>query len=125
MKSLLKLEEVLLFVAFTGIYFYYMDGSWSFFLVLFFVPDVTFLPYLITHGIGAFFYNAFHHKGLIILFLIIGGYFKITVMVDVSLIFLAHSCFDRIFGYGLKYSDSFEHTHLGWIGKNTARNLLK
>jgi hypothetical protein len=24
---------------------------------------------------------------------------------------------DRIFGYGLKYSDSFYHTHLGMIGK--------
>lgn len=24
---------------------------------------------------------------------------------------------DRIFGYGLKYSDDFKHTHLGMIGK--------
>jgi hypothetical protein len=23
---------------------------------------------------------------------------------------------DRIFGYGLKYPDAFQHTHLGWIG---------
>ena len=25
---------------------------------------------------------------------------------------------DRIFGYGLKYSDRFQHTHLGEIGNN-------
>ena len=31
----------------------------------------------------------------------------------------AHSAFDRIFGYGLKYADAFQHTHLGWIGKRT------
>jgi hypothetical protein len=30
---------------------------------------------------------------------------------------LGHSSADRILGYGLKYSDSFHHTHLGWIGR--------
>jgi hypothetical protein len=24
---------------------------------------------------------------------------------------------DRMLGYGLKFSDGFQHTHLGWIGK--------
>jgi hypothetical protein len=23
-----------------------------------------------------------------------------------------------VFGYGFKYPDSFDHTHLGWIGKS-------
>jgi hypothetical protein len=26
-----------------------------------------------------------------------------------------HASFDRILGYGLKYFDSFKHTHLGWM----------
>ncbi|HQW71323.1 MAG: DUF4260 domain-containing protein [Saprospiraceae bacterium] len=123
MKSLLKLEEFALLICFSGIYFYYLEGSWSLFLLLFFVPDVSFLAYLVNPAIGAFFYNIMHHKGLIMLFLIIGHYFKIATMVDVSIIFLAHSCFDRLFGYGLKYLDSFEHTHLGWIGKSGGKNL--
>jgi hypothetical protein len=40
----------------------------------------------------------------------------------VALIFLAHSTFDRVAGYGLKYSNSFNHTHLGWIGKSKHLN---
>jgi hypothetical protein len=40
----------------------------------------------------------------------------------VALIFLAHSTFDRVAGYGLKYFDSFDHTHLGWIGKSKHLN---
>jgi hypothetical protein len=42
-----------------------------------------------------------------------------------GLIFLAHSSFDRAAGYGLKYFDGFNHTHLGYIGKNRASNINK
>src|SRR3954470_22529461 len=34
-----------------------------------------------------------------------------------ALIWFAHIGLDRALGYGLKYDDSFQHTHLGWIGK--------
>jgi hypothetical protein len=34
-----------------------------------------------------------------------------------GLILFGHSSMDRILGYGLKYSDSFQHTHLGMIGR--------
>ena len=34
-----------------------------------------------------------------------------------GIILLAHSAFDRMLGYGLKYSDSFKNSHLGKIGK--------
>jgi hypothetical protein len=40
----------------------------------------------------------------------------------VGLIFLAHSTFDRIAGYGLKYFDCFDHTHSGRIGKSNHLN---
>ncbi len=33
----------------------------------------------------------------------------------------AHSSFDRMLGYGLKYNDSFNHTSLGWTGKKEPR----
>ena len=36
-----------------------------------------------------------------------------------GLILFGHSSMDRILGYGLKYPDSFEHTHLGMIGKSS------
>jgi hypothetical protein len=34
-----------------------------------------------------------------------------------GLILFGHSSMDRVLGYGLKYSDSFQHTHLGMLGK--------
>jgi hypothetical protein len=33
----------------------------------------------------------------------------------VALIWFAHIGMDRALGYGLKYDDSFTHTHLGWL----------
>ncbi|MBC8508108.1 MAG: DUF4260 family protein [Anaerolineales bacterium] len=36
----------------------------------------------------------------------------------IGVIMLGHSSLDRVIGYGLKYPDSFQHTHLGMIGKN-------
>ena len=38
-------------------------------------------------------------------------------LILVGLMLLAHSSFDRLLNYGLKYPDSFRHTHLGEIGK--------
>ncbi|MCU1586822.1 MAG: conserved rane protein of unknown function, partial [Frankiales bacterium] len=35
----------------------------------------------------------------------------------VALVWLAHIGMDRALGYGLKYDDSFKHTHLGSIGR--------
>jgi hypothetical protein len=35
-----------------------------------------------------------------------------------GLILFGHSSMDRVLGYGMKYSDSFQHTHLGMIGKS-------
>jgi hypothetical protein len=35
-----------------------------------------------------------------------------------GLILFGHSSMDRVMGYGLKYPDAFQHTHLGMIGKS-------
>ena len=34
-----------------------------------------------------------------------------------SLVWLAHIGADRLLGYGLKYGDTFQHTHLGQLGR--------
>jgi len=50
--------------------------------------------------------------------LILIGYFVgIQILLAVGIIFLGHTAFDRVFGYGLKFPDNFKHTHLGKIGK--------
>lgn len=37
---------------------------------------------------------------------------------------MAHSTFDRVLGYGLKYPDSFKHTSIGYIGNTPSENTL-
>jgi hypothetical protein len=39
-----------------------------------------------------------------------------------AIILFAHISMDRALGYGLKYEDSFHHTHLGIIGKQNTAN---
>jgi hypothetical protein len=122
MKNILKLESVGLFILFTGAYFHFYSGTWGLYLALLFITDLSFAFFLITKKIGAIAYNIFHHQGVFVLLFLIGFYVKDDSIMKVALIFLAHSTFDRLAGYGLKYFDSFDHTHLGWIGKNKHLN---
>jgi hypothetical protein len=43
-------------------------------------------------------------------------------LLGLGALWLAHSGFDRLFGYGLKSPDSFSITHLGRIGKVAKQN---
>lgn len=122
MRLVLKLEELGLLVLFSLIYFQFYEGSWGLYLALFFVPDVSFVLFLITPKIGAIAYNVFHHKGVMALVILAGFLLKNDLVIKVGLIFMAHTSFDRVAGYGLKYFDSFDHTHLGWIGKSKHKN---
>lgn len=116
MKTILKLEQLGLLILFTYVYFYLFPGEWILFLALFFVPDVSFIAYLISPRIGAYAYNFLHHKGVMAILVLLGLLLEVDLMLKIGLIFLAHSAFDRVLGYGLKYTDSFHHTHLGMIG---------
>jgi hypothetical protein len=122
MKNILKLESVGLFMLFTGAYFHFYSGTWILYLALFFIPDLSFAFFLITKKIGAIAYNVFHHQGVLVLLFLIGYFLKEDSIMKIALIFLSHSTFDRVAGYGLKYFDSFDHTHLGWIGKSKHLN---
>ena len=122
MKNLLKLESAGLFLLFSSVYFHLYPGTWGFYLAVFFLPDVSFALFLITKKLGTITYNIFHHQGVLVLLLFVGYFAKEDILMKVALIFLAHSTFDRVAGYGLKYSDSFDQTHLGWIGKSKHLN---
>jgi len=73
------------------------------------------LGYLINTRTGAWTYNLFHHKGVAIIVLCLGWGFNFDWMVLTGIILFGHSGIDRLCGYGLKFQDSFHHTHLGWI----------
>ncbi|WP_445955582.1 DUF4260 domain-containing protein [Yeosuana sp.] len=115
MKTTLKLEELLMFIL--GILaFNQLNFSWWWFLVLILTPDIGMLGYLINSKVGAFTYNVFHHKGLAISIYFLGIYFQNQMIQLVGIILFSHSSLDRLLGYGLKYSSSFQDTHLGKIG---------
>lgn len=94
-----------------------LSFEWWWYLALFFVPDISFIAYGINAKVGAYAYNYLHHKGIAVLVFFIGLFIQNETVQMVGLVFFGHASFDRIFGYGLKYHDSFNHTHLGMIGK--------
>jgi Domain of unknown function (DUF4260) len=124
--NLLKLEEFFLFMLalflFSG-----LDYGWGWYALPFLTPDLSALSYLANPHLGAWTlrhaqgnaYNLIHHKGVAVAFYILGSLLSVPWPMFAALcaILLGHSSLDRVFGYGLKYSDAFQNTHLGRIGR--------
>jgi Domain of unknown function (DUF4260) len=84
---------------------------------IFFAPDLSFLAYLLGPRVGAFCYNAVHLYAFGAALLAIGLMMPAPVLAALGALWLAHSGFDRMLGYGLKSPEGFSVTHLGLIGK--------
>jgi hypothetical protein len=110
-KRLLKLESLFVFLAATYI-FAIISAQWLTFILLFLSPDITMLGYLLNKKAGAFLYNIVHNYAFTIILLLIGQLANNTSLIELALIFTAHIGLDRSLGLGLKYPDSFKHTHL-------------
>lgn len=115
MLFLLKLEEFAQFLT-SILLFSFTDYTWWLFPVCLLLPDIGMFGFAINPKIEAFTYNLFHHKGLALLILFIGYYFDAELLFFLGLLLFGHAALDRMFGYGLKFNDSFQHTHLGKIG---------
>lgn len=115
LKTLLILEELMVFIGSVFLFSVLTSWSWWLYALLFFAPDISFMGYTINTRTGAAFYNLMHHKGLMIVLALSGYFAEVEWLLATGLIFLGHSAFDRVFGYGLKFSDDFKHTHLGWL----------
>ena len=114
MKNLLKLEELFMF-GLSIFLFSKLDFAWWWYPVLLLAPDLSIIGYLISPQIGAVIYNFGHHKALGISIFIIGITLVSQPLQLAGLILFGHSSMDRMLGFGLKYSDSFQHTHLETI----------
>jgi len=117
MKSIIKLEELGLFLF--GIYlFSQLNYAWWWFPVLLFIPDFSMIGYLFGSKSGAFLYNLFHHRGIAIVVYLLGINLSNDLIQLAGIILFVHVAMDRMMGYGLKYETGFKFTHLGEIGKN-------
>ena len=116
MKTILKIEEGMMLAVAVYLNTLLPYPGWLFW-VLFLAPDFGFLGYAFNTRTGAVTYNLLHHKGLALAVYLAGLYYSDTVLQFIGLLLFAHSSFDRMLGYGLKYSDNFKHTHLGVIGQ--------
>jgi hypothetical protein len=120
MHKILKLEEAATF----GLCVYglvLLKAEWWYYTLLLLGPDISMLGYLAGNRTGAVCYNTFHHKGLAVIVFALGIYSQSWALQIIGVILFGHSSMDRAVGYGLKYFEGFEHTHLGIIGKAKSR----
>jgi hypothetical protein len=116
MKNLIRAEELFMCIgALFLIRFLPINLSWWAYAVLFFAPDLGMIGYLISTQVGAATYNLFHHKGVAVAIGLLGLILMNNYIILAGLILFAHSSFDRVFGFGLKYPDNFKNTSLGWM----------
>lgn len=116
MKTLLKLEGLALF-GLSIFLFSQLGYAWWWYPVLFFAPDLSMIGYLGNTRTGAIVYNVVHHHAVSLGLYVLGFFLALPVLQLAGVILFGHSNLDRMLGYGLKHSDSFQNTHLGVIGK--------
>ncbi|HRH36791.1 MAG TPA: DUF4260 domain-containing protein [Flavobacteriales bacterium] len=127
MKILLRLEELAQFLLCLSV-LVLNDVPWWVYPILLLGPDIGMLGYLHSGRVGAITYNLFHHKGIALLLVVGAALSDISTLLAsrtpmetsvllIGVILYGHASMDRALGYGLKFGDHFQHTHLGWIGK--------
>jgi hypothetical protein len=82
------------------------------------LPDLLMAGYLGGTKAGAALYNLAHAYPLPAVLSLVGIDRHEPLALALGLIWLAHIGMDRAMGYGLKYDDHFQHTHLGQIGRS-------
>lgn len=118
MAIVIKIEEA----AITAVAIYFLTkynpglSVWLW-VLLFFSPDLSMIGYLVNARTGALTYNLFHHRAVAIVLLATGFWMHMDILISIGLLLAAHSSFDRMLGYGLKFPDNFKHTSSGWMGK--------
>lgn len=115
-----KVEGAVIFVA--GISLYLLgspDLPWWIAVLVFFAPDLSFASYLLGPRIGAFVYNLVHVYAFGAVLIVAGAVLSMPLLSALGALWLAHSGFDRMLGYGLKSTKGFTFTHLGRIGKHS------
>jgi hypothetical protein len=94
------------------------DRAWWLVPLTLLLPDLSMIGYLRGTRVGAYLYNGAHSTPIPAAIVALGWWRDESLVVALGLVWLAHIGLDRLLGYGLKYGDSFQHTHLGRLGRN-------
>lgn len=112
-----RFEGVLIFLSGLLIYWQYAELiPWWAAVLVFFAPDLSFAGYAFGARVGSLVYNAVHIYALGAVLIALGLFGSMPMLVGLGALWLAHSGFDRMLGYGLKSPEGFSFTHLGRIG---------
>ncbi|AHG22307.1 hypothetical protein Z042_23920 [Chania multitudinisentens RB-25] len=112
MRITLQLESLLVLILCVVIY-HIKHYSWGTFAICFLLPDISLLGYAFGRQAGALSYNIAHSYSGPALLIMLFALSQQQLWLLVALIWCAHISFDRLLGYGLKYTEGFSFTHLG------------
>ncbi|WP_231566280.1 MULTISPECIES: DUF4260 domain-containing protein [unclassified Serratia (in: enterobacteria)] len=112
MRTTLQLESLLV-LALCLVVYNTQHYSWGIFATCFLLPDISFLGYAFGKKVGALSYNVAHSYSGPMLCGLLFVMFQQSLLLVIALIWCAHISFDRLLGYGLKYTEGFSFTHLG------------
>ncbi|MEC2056135.1 DUF4260 domain-containing protein [Peribacillus psychrosaccharolyticus] len=110
-NQLVRMENGVAFAL--SLYMYLqLDFPVGIFFVLLFVPDCTMIGYMVNKKVGASLYNVGH--SFLLPLVLAGSYLYVgnDYLLMLSIIWAAHIFLDRLLGFGLKYEDSFNQTHI-------------
>jgi hypothetical protein len=95
--------------------------SWWLFAALWLAPDLSILGYLAGPCRGSRVYNAAHTYILPITLAVCAVLLRANALLPFALIWVNHIGVDRLMGYGLKFSNGFDWTHLGMRKRRFAK----
>lgn len=122
-RYLLRVEGLAAFLAAVAT-FAVTGGNWWLFAALILAPDLAFLAAPLGERAMARAYNLAHTYTVPALLAAAGLLAGWPVATSIAIIWVAHIGVDRALGYGLKYENVVQATHLGWIGKASRRGVI-
>src|ERR1700744_305099 len=88
LRTMLRLEGLTLFAGMTLLYAVW-GGSWWVYVILFLVPDISFLAYLSGPKFGAMIYNTMHTYLIPVPLMVTGFGFEAPMLLSIAIIWLA------------------------------------
>jgi hypothetical protein len=109
---LLRLEGLAV-AAVSALLYARTGASWWLFAALWLAPDLSILGYFLGPCRGSRVYNTAHTYTLPATLAVLGLLLHASALLPFALIWANHIGVDRMMGYGLKFSNGFDWTHLG------------